>query len=309
MTRRLQFFVGWLAKSTSVAWLILASCTSAAYSGAGGECGNKAFERAAMYGTPAELLFEIDKKIEDARSAADKLNTTNFFGLKLKSRQPLITDQKELRKIVVNSWRGCEGLLLDYAVVAGNLKIIDLLIDLGADPNGRETSDPSLQVALGVDPNWLGFTPVHGSETVFMRCRYINKGGDGISVFSNVDRTEEQRRSALSGYRHLLKFGVDLNMQHDHHKTNALEMCKDIDIVKLMLENGANPNEITCYGVTHCNSVFNTSLDFHAERILAAYSEHAALGDDIKNKTELLDAIISRHATRQVTKARNGKYV
>lgn len=281
--------------------VVIISSSSHAYSGAGGECGNKDFERAATLGSAEELLKRIDDYIERVRTTAEKENTKSFLGLKLKSRQPLVTDQTELRKIVVNSWRGCEGLLLDYAVVAGNLRAIDLLIKLGADPNGRQKSDPSLQVAVGWDPKQIGFIPSNGTETIFMRCRYINESGDGITVFKNSNRTDEQRGRALAGYRHLIQYGVDLTLVDDHYGKSALESCRDIDVIRLILENGADPNRVTCVNTTNCGGSKTTSLDFHAIQILDRGQGYGSLGTDLENRLRLFETIAKYHKTKRLT--------
>lgn len=230
-----------------------------AYSGAGGECGSGALETAAKYGTPEELAFAIDQRVnslEKVVASWDKelakhpnYQDTSRVWLDGKvKRAPL----EEKRKIFAQWWTGCREIkLLDVAVSTANAKNIEFLLSLGADPNA----------------------PSYRGRTLLMRCPYAQDSKDGSVIPHGVPpaRTQEQQERVLAVYSFLLNHGASISQQ-DRDGLNALHLCKDPAIIKLLIKAGANvligidrkldPSTIRDYPVTQ------RVVDYRARQIV-----------------------------------------
>lgn len=219
--------------------LLLAPCLAVAYSGAGAECGNQLLELAAINGTPKELEENIEKFIEEFVEYQQKNRSfSEKIFKKVRAPSSLASDNL-VRKTFVNSWYGCKGGLLDRAVAAGNIENANYLLNIGADPNGRQTGWADFLRSVEVKP--VTSTRVADESTIFMRCLNLTSDRKSVSAFFNRKRSDDELQKVFSVYSLLIARGADLNAKDERGYT-ALHNCNDPESIRFFIENGANPN-------------------------------------------------------------------
>jgi ankyrin repeat protein len=151
---------------------------------------------------------------------------------------------------------------LHHAVRKNRLRIVQLLLALGADPNARdatgatalttasqEGADPAIVAALieaGLRPDLLTLVNLarYGEAETMLRddpSRIGPDGGDTIALHVSVSKRN------LTAIRWLLAHGVDVNAKRRIWDLNhtALHMAIEsgaIEIARLLLDAGADPN-------------------------------------------------------------------
>src|SRR5882672_8194056 len=151
---------------------------------------------------------------------------------------------------------------LHHAVRKNRLRIVQLLLELGADPNARdatgatalttaseEGADPSIVAALlraGLMPDLLTMVNMarYGEAETMLRddpSRIGPDGGDTIALHVSVSKRN------LATIRFLLAHGIDVNAKRRMWDLNhtALHMTIEsgaIEIARLLLDAGADPN-------------------------------------------------------------------
>jgi len=151
---------------------------------------------------------------------------------------------------------------LHHAVRKNRLRIVQLLLELGADPNARDATgatalttaseegvDPSIVAALfgaGLTPDLLTVVNMarYGEAEAMLRddpSRIGPDGGDTIALHVSVSKRN------LTAIRWLLAHGIDVNAKRRMWDLNhtALHMAIEsgaIEITRLLLDAGADPN-------------------------------------------------------------------
>ncbi len=122
------------------------------------------------------------------------------------------------------------GDLLTFAVSQCDLEMINVLLDAGLSPDGVQKGSPLALALLADDPVMAELLLRRGASTDPQK-----QGGE--NVFSTV-----------SAYGHvgavmmLLRYGLDLNYEDEFGATHLHELLhKDIEMMKLLIEKGANP--------------------------------------------------------------------
>ncbi len=226
----------------------------------GAACGNSALERVAMYGTPEELESAIDQRVVELEKIVagwDKVlaRHPNYYETsrvwldeKVKS-----ASREEKRKIFAKWWTGCSEIkLLDAAVSAVNAQNVEFLLSLGVDPNA----------------------PSYRGRTLIMRCPTAREGSV-VTHGAPPERTREQQERVLAVYSFLLNHGMSISQQ-DRDGLNALHLCNDPAIIRLLIKAGADvsigidrmrdPSTIRDYPVTL------RVVDYRARRIAEGFN-------------------------------------
>jgi len=154
-------------------------------------------------------------------------------------------DSKKVGKLIaagadVNAlWDG--DSIAHFAVLSGNVEVLDQLINAGADPD--------VTTNLGVTP--LMAATINGSQDCAKRL---------ISAGVNLDGKNQQGATALilatikkldSMATQLINSGADISCQTKTNKTTALMMASRnemVDVAKLLIKKGADPSLKDAHG-------------------------------------------------------------
>ncbi|KAL7937002.1 ankyrin repeat-containing domain protein [Trichoderma chlorosporum] len=139
------------------------------------------------------------------------------------------------------------GTALRYAAVKGHLKICQMLVDSGADPNSPLIQPPILiQMITDYEASEkqmeiFDFLISHNAD--------VNaKDTSGTPVLIHASRDNQR----MDFVRRLLDHGADVNIYNSDNQPALYfaALDKEEELVKLLLEKGAKVNEISSSGVT-----------------------------------------------------------
>jgi len=213
----------------------------------------------------------VKQDIVDSRDFYD-FSTFDYFEL-IEIFYPAISRAKSREMITLIHEINKKYFNLKYNLLHNfneNIEILRTLISLGYDINetfgysqgtllhtfNKNVESVKLLVEKGLDPFQRcknGFLPIHCKENVEIIKYYISLGVDvntttydGSSVlqclaFRNVSNKES--------YKFLLKNGANAN-HLNHKKENALFGLRNMEIVELLIEHGADPFQINIHGET-----------------------------------------------------------
>lgn len=242
---------------------------------------NKALEEAVMWKDPISVGYEIDRSIEFDIGKGKTYRYGIIYRDEEENIQPMPIDI--IRRAFVKTWRSCKGVLLDFAVAAGNVRNTEYLLDLGADPDGIGAPYKHYLYALG----WNKTPPettMKRLKTIFMRCSRV--GLNGKSIYQSVGpKNIKEYTNTFAAYDKLIEYGADVNAQYYRGNETALHLCLDPNVIQFLIQNGADtsltskaglvPLLYHLYHVVYRPSMYSSSISssLHfeaAERLLSA---------------------------------------
>ena len=250
-----------------------------AYSGAGGECADGALESAALRGTPAQLDAAIDARVAAVRQRVDGWSSgvarlypdTSAVWLNRDVRRSPPAAQ---RQTFVGWWRGCQGItLLDAAIAGQNLPTVRHLLALGSHPN-----TPS--------PGYEGSTPL-------MRCAHLNPGSALISTYAAAPARDRDSQETTAALYTLLLAGGGSVAQRTTRGLTALHLCDDPFVIDLLVRQAPGADALI-NARTEPDWKAPRLLDYRIRKLL----DGGRPGRDAQQA--ILETILPRIADRQV---------
>jgi ankyrin repeat protein len=180
-----------------------------------------------------------------------KANNQNKLAIMKRQLELIISANKEVPSL--------DGVTLIEAVIKGNVKNVELLIQRGDDINSR---------ASLIDHTALAEAAHHGHIKIV---ELLIKNGADINKYSGYGLTPLMR-AALKGHTKivglLINNGSNIHIKLPYLDATALTLAANnghTETVKLLIERGANVNAITKYGETALSSAvkgghFGTTL-------------------------------------------------
>lgn len=172
------------------------------------------------------------------------------------------------------------GLPLFCAAESGDAECVRLLLEAGADPRARDSSDRSAMYYVGSreaadvlraagvpleDEDEFGWSPLCGA--------LLDSGEDGIARV-----------------RSLIEAGADVNAVHDRGYTvfmSAVGSEREPDVMRMLVEAGANPHAVSELGYNAFHAAIDVNGEANAEesvRSTLSYLKELGVDIELRNK-------------------------